>query len=186
MDVLGVDAGDRRQAVAAPRRPLRGDLVRRRASRQVPRRRRHVRRARGGARSADLRPRPREVGSLVLARRRGHRVDPRPSSGPSTSRGAPSGKSPRRRAGRRSRSSSSPTAPRHRAARRRKQAAEYARKRGVPVSTVAIGTQQGVVERKLPGGYTERIQVPADETALQRRSRARAAARSSGPPAPRS
>ena len=48
-----------------------------------------------------------------------------------------------------------------------KQAAEYARKRGVPVSAVAIGTQQGVVERKLPGGYTERIQVPADETALR-------------------
>ena len=48
-----------------------------------------------------------------------------------------------------------------------RQAAAYARKRGVPVSTVAIGTQQGVVERKLPGGYTERIQVPADETALR-------------------
>jgi Ca-activated chloride channel family protein len=42
----------------------------------------------------------------------------------------------------------------------------YARKRGIPISTVLVGTQNGVVERKLRGGYTERIQVPADARAL--------------------
>jgi Ca-activated chloride channel family protein len=47
------------------------------------------------------------------------------------------------------------------------QAGVYARKRGIPVSAVALGTQAGVVERKLPGGFTERIQVPADPTALK-------------------
>ncbi len=46
------------------------------------------------------------------------------------------------------------------------QAGIYARKRGIPVSTVLVGTQNGVVERKLRGGYTERIQVPADPRAL--------------------
>jgi Ca-activated chloride channel family protein len=47
------------------------------------------------------------------------------------------------------------------------QAAEYARKRGVPVSTVSLGTANGIVERKLPGGFTERIAVPPDPAALQ-------------------
>lgn len=47
------------------------------------------------------------------------------------------------------------------------QAGTYARKRGVPVSTIALGTQAGVVERKLPGGFTERIQVPPDPAALR-------------------
>jgi Ca-activated chloride channel homolog len=47
------------------------------------------------------------------------------------------------------------------------QAGLYARKRGIPVSTIAIGTRGGIVERKLRGGYTERIQVPADATALK-------------------
>ena len=47
------------------------------------------------------------------------------------------------------------------------QAGTYARKRGIPVSAVALGTRAGVVERKLPGGFTERIQVPPDPTALK-------------------
>jgi Ca-activated chloride channel family protein len=47
------------------------------------------------------------------------------------------------------------------------QVAEYARKRGVPISAVALGTANGIVERKLPGGFTERIAVPPDPVALR-------------------
>jgi Ca-activated chloride channel family protein len=47
------------------------------------------------------------------------------------------------------------------------QVAVYARKRGVPVSAVALGTVNGIVERKLPGGFTERIAVPPDPSALK-------------------
>jgi len=32
---------------------------------------------------------------------------------------------------------------------------------------VSVGTPAGVVERKLPGGFTERIQVPPDPQALK-------------------
>ena len=41
-----------------------------------------------------------------------------------------------------------------------KAAAERARKQGVPVYTVAVGTQDGVVEETLPGGYKQIIRVP--------------------------
>ena len=47
------------------------------------------------------------------------------------------------------------------------QAAERARKALVPVSTILIGTPDGVVQQKLKGGFTERIQVPADPRALE-------------------
>jgi Ca-activated chloride channel homolog len=46
-------------------------------------------------------------------------------------------------------------------------AAQRARAAGVPVYTVLVGTPEGVVERRLPGGYTERIRVPPDPTALR-------------------
>jgi Ca-activated chloride channel family protein len=47
------------------------------------------------------------------------------------------------------------------------QAARRARQLGVPVYTISLGTADGVVERKLPGGYTERVRVPPDPTALR-------------------
>jgi Ca-activated chloride channel homolog len=46
-------------------------------------------------------------------------------------------------------------------------AARRARAAGVPVYTVVIGTPNGVVERTLPGGFTERTRVPPDPAALR-------------------
>jgi Ca-activated chloride channel family protein len=48
------------------------------------------------------------------------------------------------------------------------QAARGARQAGVPVFTVALGTPDGIVERKLTGGFTERIRVPPDPGSLRR------------------
>lgn len=48
-----------------------------------------------------------------------------------------------------------------------KQAAAKAQKAGIPVSTVAVGTPDGVVLQPLKGGFTERIQVPSQATVLQ-------------------
>jgi Ca-activated chloride channel family protein len=45
-------------------------------------------------------------------------------------------------------------------------AAAVARKAGIPVSTVLVGTPRGVVEQPIPGG-TNVIQVPADPTTLR-------------------
>jgi Ca-activated chloride channel homolog len=47
------------------------------------------------------------------------------------------------------------------------QAARGARLAGVPVYTVALGTPDGIVERRLPGGFTERVRVPPDPNALR-------------------
>lgn len=47
------------------------------------------------------------------------------------------------------------------------QAAQTARKAGIPVATVLVGTLDGVVTQKLQGGYTERIQVPAEPALLR-------------------
>ena len=52
------------------------------------------------------------------------------------------------------------------------QAALRARTAGVPVFTVALGTPDGIVERKLTGGFTERIRVPPDPASLQRVAKA--------------
>jgi Ca-activated chloride channel homolog len=46
-------------------------------------------------------------------------------------------------------------------------AARKAKALGVPVSTVLVGTPDGVVTAKLTGGYTEQIRVPADPTTLR-------------------
>jgi Ca-activated chloride channel family protein len=47
------------------------------------------------------------------------------------------------------------------------QAAARARAAHIPVSTILLGTPDGVVTQKLQGGYTERIQVPAQPQPLQ-------------------
>jgi Ca-activated chloride channel homolog len=47
------------------------------------------------------------------------------------------------------------------------QAARRARAAGVPVHAISVGTPNGIVERQLPGGFTERIRVPPDPTALR-------------------
>jgi Ca-activated chloride channel family protein len=46
-------------------------------------------------------------------------------------------------------------------------AAREARQQGVPVYTVSLGTQDGILERPVPGGYTERIAVPPDPQTLE-------------------
>jgi Ca-activated chloride channel family protein len=46
-------------------------------------------------------------------------------------------------------------------------AAGRARTEHIPIYTVALGTPEGVVERTLPGGFTERIRVPPDPQTLR-------------------
>jgi Ca-activated chloride channel family protein len=47
-------------------------------------------------------------------------------------------------------------------------AARKAKSLGVPVYTVLVGTDQGIVEEELPGGLRTRIQVPPDPDVLRR------------------
>jgi Ca-activated chloride channel family protein len=47
------------------------------------------------------------------------------------------------------------------------QAAAKAKKAGIPISSVTVGTADGVVLQPLKGGFTERIQVPAQPASLQ-------------------
>jgi Ca-activated chloride channel homolog len=46
-------------------------------------------------------------------------------------------------------------------------AAREARQQGVPVYTVSLGTPDGILERPVQGGYTERIAVPPDPQTLE-------------------
>ncbi len=46
-------------------------------------------------------------------------------------------------------------------------AAGRAKAAGVPIYTVVVGTPNGIVTRKLTGGYTERVRVPPDPQALR-------------------
>jgi Ca-activated chloride channel family protein len=48
-----------------------------------------------------------------------------------------------------------------------KDAAERARKQGVPIYTVLVGTADGVVEETLPGGFRRIIRVPTNGETLQ-------------------
>ncbi len=52
------------------------------------------------------------------------------------------------------------------------QAARRARVANVPIYSIVIGTDEGVVERELQGGFTERIRVPPEPQTLQQMSRA--------------
>jgi Ca-activated chloride channel family protein len=52
------------------------------------------------------------------------------------------------------------------------QAGALARRYGIPVTTVVIGTPNGVVTQKLKGGYHEQIEVPAQPQSLQQIARA--------------
>ena len=47
------------------------------------------------------------------------------------------------------------------------QAARRARAARVPIFTVVLGTPEGIVERRLVGGFTQRIRVPPDPRALR-------------------
>lgn len=47
------------------------------------------------------------------------------------------------------------------------QAARRARQVGIPIYTISLGTENGIVTRQLPGGYTERVRVPPDPRALR-------------------
>jgi len=47
------------------------------------------------------------------------------------------------------------------------QAGQRARQAGIPVSAVLVGTRDGVVLQPVKGGYTERIEVPTQPSALQ-------------------
>ncbi len=47
------------------------------------------------------------------------------------------------------------------------QATQKARGAGIPVSTILLGTPNGLVHQKLKDGYTEQIQVPAQPQTLQ-------------------
>jgi Ca-activated chloride channel homolog len=47
------------------------------------------------------------------------------------------------------------------------QAARRAKQVGIPVYTISLGTPDGIVERQLPGGFTERVRVPPDPSALR-------------------
>jgi len=47
------------------------------------------------------------------------------------------------------------------------QAAVKARQARIPVVSILVGTPDGVVQQKLKGGFTERIQVPAQPQALE-------------------
>ena len=47
------------------------------------------------------------------------------------------------------------------------QASALAKKAHIPVSTVSVGTPDGIVEQEIKGGFNERIQVPVQPAALQ-------------------
>jgi len=47
------------------------------------------------------------------------------------------------------------------------QAARRARSAGIPIYTIVLGTPDGIVERELTGGFTERVRVPPDPRALR-------------------
>ncbi|HZQ82770.1 MAG TPA: VWA domain-containing protein [Gaiellaceae bacterium] len=51
------------------------------------------------------------------------------------------------------------------------QATKAARAAKTPVSTIALGTPNGIVRQKIKGGYTEQIQVPAQPATLQQLAR---------------
>jgi len=52
------------------------------------------------------------------------------------------------------------------------QAGAIARRAGVPISAVSVGTQDGVVQQTLPGGYVEQFAVPVQPQSLQQLARA--------------
>ena len=63
------------------------------------------------------------------------------------------------------------------------QAAVKARQAHIPVSAILLGTPDGVVQQKLKGGFTERIQVPAQPQELEALARGSAGRFTGGPAA---
>jgi Ca-activated chloride channel homolog len=63
------------------------------------------------------------------------------------------------------------------------QAATYARQNHMPVTSILVGTPDGVVQQKLRGGYSERIQVPAQPQTLEQIASGSGGAFVSGPAA---
>jgi len=52
------------------------------------------------------------------------------------------------------------------------QAAQRARAAGIPITTVLVGTRDGVVRQRLRNGFSERIEVPVEPATLQLLARA--------------
>jgi Ca-activated chloride channel family protein len=63
------------------------------------------------------------------------------------------------------------------------EAATRARKARIPVSTILIGSPDGVVQQKLKGGFTQRIQVPAQPQPLEALAQGSGGRFTSGPAA---
>ncbi len=160
---LALDEGEGRAAVAPVRGGRPGQPVPERDPEAVQRRARRVRQQRDRLRAADDRSQPRAAGTRAAAPRRGNR-DRRRRSGRGATRQEAEGvdgvvppttelviSDGARDGGR--------VAP--------LTAAKRAKALGVPVSTVLVGTPDGIVTAKLIGGYTEQIRVPADPTTLR-------------------
>ena len=127
-------------------------------------RRARLRHARVRRRSADDRPRARARRARVAYAERGHR-DRRRRRARRADRQEAACR--RRLRARRRRCSSSPTARATAAGPRRSPRRARRARRGIPISTVLVGTAAGIVTNKLVGGYEEQIRVPPSPGTLQ-------------------
>ena len=137
--------------------------VRLQGAEEVPHRRRLVLDARAGDDPADRGPHARSATRSNRCTRAKARRSATPSRSPrvSASGSASTVSSLPRRC------CSSPTARATAAAARREAAARQAKALHVPVYTILLGTPNGIVHHKLPGGYTETLRVPPSAQTLQ-------------------